>query len=126
MNPCQNSVLESPDSVRQTSVSEFCSFVNERVRDAEDPLSTAVVCEYQAEAVRLTRYDVNPETLNLLLDTLLNTLEYMGKQWHDHHNRGNWKKHVLHLFSPHPGLHKRSARISPASEKPESVASANY
>lgn len=63
------------------SVLYFCQFINQFLQDSDDPLKTVLMCEAQAEAVRLRRQDVNFETIDLLLDTVLNVLHYMGTKW---------------------------------------------
>ena len=55
--------------------------VNEQVQQSEDPSKAAKHCERHAEVLRISRQDASVETVNLLLDTLLNTLEYMGEKW---------------------------------------------
>lgn len=67
------------------SVAQFCKVVEEYARQSHDPHLTARVCETQAERLRISRQEVSVETIDLLLDTLLNTLHHVaegeGRKW---------------------------------------------
>jgi hypothetical protein len=67
------------------SVAQFCRVVQEYARQSHDPHLTARVCETQAERLRISRQEVSVETIDLLLDTLLNTLHHVaegeGRKW---------------------------------------------
>ena len=74
-----------PDEISadETSIAQFCEFVDYYTRHSNDPLSTAAVCEQQAETLQITEYDVTPETIHLLIDTLLDAIEHLEKKWLD-------------------------------------------
>jgi len=44
---------------------------------------TAAVCEQQAETVRITQQDVNRENIQMLIDTMLVTIDHIEKKWLD-------------------------------------------
>ena len=80
------------------SLSHFCEFIEYYSQQSEDPLSIVAVCEDQAEAVRITRQDVNVETIDMLLDTMLNVINHMGDTWTEAQEQKQWKNRVKHLF----------------------------
>ncbi|PIE35324.1 hypothetical protein CSA56_04680 [candidate division KSB3 bacterium] len=61
------------------SVSQFCHFIEYYSQYAKDPRTVAMLCEEQAEAVRISKQDVSVETIDLLLNTMLNTLYNMSE-----------------------------------------------
>lgn len=67
------------------SVAQFCRVIEEYARQSHDPHLTARLCETQAERLRISRQEVSVETIDLLLDTLLNTLHHVaggdGRKW---------------------------------------------
>jgi hypothetical protein len=65
------------------SLAHFCQFVNKRIRLAQDPGNTAALCENRAEAVRITKNDINQDTIDLLLGTLLDVIAHLEKKWLD-------------------------------------------
>ncbi len=65
------------------SLVQFCRFVETYTRLTSDPLTTAAVCEDQAEAVRITRDDLTPETIDMLLETLLNVITELERRWYE-------------------------------------------
>lgn len=67
----------------ESSISHFCAFVDFYTRKSADPVNTALVCEEQAEAIRLEPQDLTPENVQLLLDTMLNAIDHLGKKWLD-------------------------------------------
>jgi len=66
-----------------TSLIQFCDFVEFFTRHASDPLRTTLVCEQQAEVVRIAPQDVTLENMHLLLDTLLTAMDHLEKKWLD-------------------------------------------
>ena len=66
-----------------TSLAQFCEFVDYYTRHTTNPLATSVVCEQQAETLRLTAQDVTPETIQMLIDTLLDVIDHLEKKWLD-------------------------------------------
>jgi hypothetical protein len=71
--------LRAPES----SISHFCAFVDFYTRKSTDPVNTALVCEEQAEVMRLEPQDLTQENVQLLLDTMLNAIDHLGKKWLD-------------------------------------------
>ncbi len=67
---------ESPLSIQpnQTSVSDFCRLVEQYSQQTANPHILADLCETQAEALRITRQDASVDTVDLLLNTMLNSL----------------------------------------------------
>lgn len=63
------------------SVEHFCKYIDHYIRLVMDPKFVGVVCENQAEAVRITKKDINGETIDLLLETLLSVINHMGEKW---------------------------------------------
>lgn len=94
------------------TLTDFCHFINKYLELLEDPQTIALVCEQQAEAVRITQQDVTPETLDLMLDTMLNILHHMGKQWAEAQEQKQWttrlktlirrRKHSKQINNPIP------------------------
>ena len=80
------------------SLSHFCQFIEYYSQQADNPLSIVEVCENQAEAVRITRQDVNVETIDMLLDTMLNVINHMGDIWTETQEQKQWKNRVKHVF----------------------------
>ena len=80
------------------SLSHFCQFIEYYSQQSEDPLSIVAVCENQAEAVRITRQDVNMETIDMLLDTMLSVINHMGDKWTEAQEQQQWKNRIKHVF----------------------------
>jgi hypothetical protein len=80
------------------SLSHFCQFIEYYSQQLEDPLSIVAVCEDQAEAVRITRQDVNVETIDMLLDTMLTVINHMGDTWTEAQAQKQWKNRVKYVF----------------------------
>ena len=80
------------------SLSHFCHFIEYYSQQSEDPLSIVAVCENQAEAVRITRQDINAETIDMLLETMLNVINHMGDTWTETQEQKQWKNRVKHVF----------------------------
>ena len=57
-----------------TSVADFCRFVEQYSQQTANPHVLADLCEAQAEALRITRQDASVDTVDLLLNTMLNSL----------------------------------------------------
>ena len=92
------------------SVAQFCRVVEEYARQSEDPRLTARLCETQAEMLRINRQDVCVETIDLLLETLLNTL---------HHVAGRSRRSRWSFFSRLFVLRSQKTRKhSPQTRKP--------
>lgn len=58
----------------QTSVADFCRFVEQYSQQTANPYLLADLCEMQAEALRITKQDASVDTVDLLLNTMLNSL----------------------------------------------------
>jgi len=67
----------------ETSIAQFCEFVNYYTQHSTDPLATAAVCEQQAETLQITEHDVTPETIQMLIDAMLDAIEHLEKKWLD-------------------------------------------
>lgn len=67
----------------KTSLVQFCEFVNYYARHSTNPLATSAVCAQQAETLRITAADATPETIRLLVDTMLNAIDQLEKKWLD-------------------------------------------
>ena len=65
------------------TVAQFCQFVDYYTRHSTDPMSTAAVCEHQAEEIYITPHDVSQETIDLLIATMLNVINHLEKKWLD-------------------------------------------
>ncbi len=65
------------------SIGHFCDFVDFYTRHTSNPMCTALTCEKQAEAIRITQGDLSPETIKLLLDTMLTAIDHLEKKWLD-------------------------------------------
>ena len=57
-----------------TSVADFCRLVEQYSQQTANPHVLADLCEAQAEALRITRQDASVDTVDLLLNTMLNSL----------------------------------------------------
>ena len=71
------------DMAPETSLAHFCAFVDFYTRQCNDPLSTSLTCEKQAEAVEILPQDLHPETIRMLLDTMLEAIDHLEKKWLD-------------------------------------------
>ena len=56
------------------SLRQFCNFVEYCSQEVDDPETIAEICEAHAETVRLTAQDVTMESIDMLLNTMLNSL----------------------------------------------------
>lgn len=70
--------IQGREQQEMQSVEQFCRLVEEYARQSHDPRLTARLCETQAEMLRINRQDVCMETIDLLLETLLNTLHHVA------------------------------------------------
>lgn len=62
------------------SVQDFCHFIEYcSQQQSIDPQHLAQLCEQQAEAVRIGTDDISPETVDLLLNTMLNILTHLAE-----------------------------------------------
>jgi hypothetical protein len=61
------------------SIAQFCDLVDACLRANRDPRATVERCEQQAETLRVTPEDATPENLQLLIDTLLNTIDQLDR-----------------------------------------------
>jgi hypothetical protein len=98
----------------ESSVAHFCAFVDFYTRKSTDPINTALVCEEQAEELRLDPQELTPETVQMLIDTLLNAIDHLGKKWldeqiqHDHRKQQH-RQDVARLYQQLSGLQARYA-----------------
>jgi hypothetical protein len=61
------------------SLRQFCNFVEHCSQEIDDPERIVDMCEAHAETVRLTAQDVTMESIDMLLNTMLNTLYNMSE-----------------------------------------------
>ena len=80
----------------ESSVAHFCQFIAYYTQQSTNPMHTALACEKQAEAVQITDQDLTPETIRLLLDTMLNAIDHLEKKWLDE----QIQREEAHLHSP--------------------------
>ena len=73
----------SETEASETSLAHFCAFVDFYTRQSNDPLSTSLTCEKQAEVVEILPQDLHPETIRMLLDTMLEAIDHLEKKWLD-------------------------------------------
>ena len=76
-------VTGDPISSDETSIGHFCHFVDFYTRHTVDPMCTALTCEKQAEVIRITQQDLSPETIRLLIETMLTAIDHLEKKWLD-------------------------------------------
>ena len=69
--------------LEETTVAHFCEFVDFYTRHARNPLCTALTCEQQAEAIRISDQDLCPETIQMLIETMLTAIDHLEKKWLD-------------------------------------------
>lgn len=69
--------------LNDTSIVHFCEFVDYYTQQSTNPLFTALTCEHQADAIQITDQDLTPETIRLLIDTMLSAIEHLEKKWLD-------------------------------------------
>lgn len=67
----------------ESSLAHFCAFVDFYTRKTADPFNTSLTCEKQAEAVEIAPEDVTPENMQMLMETLLETIDHLEKKWLD-------------------------------------------
>jgi hypothetical protein len=72
-------VCKTPIKPFSPSLKDFCRLVEECSQQTDDPRVLAALCESQAEALRITREDASVEAIDLLLDTMLNTLQHLAE-----------------------------------------------
>ncbi len=63
------------------SIVSFCRFIEQYIHQALDPTVVAVMCEKQAEAIRICERDITGATIDIMLETLLNVIESLGQKW---------------------------------------------
>jgi hypothetical protein len=69
--------------LEETTIAHFCEFVDFYTRHARNPMCMALACEQQAEAIRITDQDLCPETIQLLIETMLTAIDHLEKKWLD-------------------------------------------
>jgi len=65
------------------SLSYFCQFVDDYTCHSVEPMSIAAVCENQAAEIRITRQDLDLETIYMLIETMLTAIGHLEKKWLD-------------------------------------------
>jgi hypothetical protein len=107
----------------ESSVTHFCTFVEFYTRKSTDPVNTALVCEEQAEVLQLDPRDLTSENMQLLIDTMLNAIDHLGKKWLDEQIQHETRKQqhrqdVAHLHQQLIGLQRElRARPQPLHQK---------
>jgi hypothetical protein len=74
---------KNPALLEDTTLAHFCEFVDFYTRHAKNPMCMALACEQQAEAIRITNQDLCPETIQLLIETMLTAIDHLEKKWLD-------------------------------------------
>lgn len=80
------------------SLEDFCRVVEECSRRTGDPRVLAALCESRAEALRIESGDVTLENVDLLLNTMLNSLAYLAEA----REQKRWPNRVKALFQGQP------------------------
>ncbi len=62
------------------SIRQFCNFINFSIQEEMAPSTFLQTVELRAEAVRLVKKDFSPDCVDLLFDTLLNSMNYLKKE----------------------------------------------
>jgi hypothetical protein len=111
----EESCADNPMFVEETSLSHFCEFVDYYTHHASDPLYTAAACEQQAEAVRITPPDVNQESIQMLIETMILAIDHLEKKWLDEQilrEESEQRHHQdrVHLHSNSVKLHRKQKR----------------
>ena len=91
-------VRTSPVEPFSPSLKDFCRLVEEYSQHTDDPRVLAALCESQAEALRIEKRDVTLENVDLLLNTMLNSLQYMAEA----REQKRWPNRVKALFQGEP------------------------
>jgi hypothetical protein len=78
-----NGLAENAPEEQESSIDYFCAFVDFYTKQSDDPLHTSLVCEEQAEAVRITADDLSPETVQNLISTMVVAIDHLEKKWLD-------------------------------------------
>ncbi len=76
------------------SLEDFCRFLESYGQQTDSPQNIAALWESQAEALRISRKDANVENLDLLLNTMLNTLQHISET----QEQKRWTNRVRALF----------------------------
>lgn len=74
-------------------------------------MSTAAVCEHQAKEVCITRQDVNQETIQMLIETMLNVINHLEKKWLDE----QMQREDLEQRQSEPKRHQEKHRLKHSS-----------
>lgn len=79
-----NTTIILPNQSYSPSLEDFCRTIEMCSRQTADPRMLAAICKTQAETVRIRRDEVSLETVDLLLETMINTLHGMAAAWEQH------------------------------------------
>jgi hypothetical protein len=71
-------------------------------------MCTALTCEQQAEAIQITDQDLCPETIHLLIETMLTAIDHLEKKWLDEQIRWEESEQRHHRDLSH--LHARNLK----------------
>ena len=80
------------------SLTDFCRLVKQSTESSQNPAETVELCELHAETVRIRPQDVTSETIDVLLDTLLQVITNLENQRRQERQQRRWifqfKKHL--------------------------------
>jgi hypothetical protein len=62
-----------------SSLEDFCRFLDVYGQQVNSPQAIVALWESQAEALRISRDDASVEAIDLLLDTMLSTLQHLAE-----------------------------------------------
>ena len=91
-------VRKTPIESFSPSLKDFCRLVEECSQQTDDPRILAALCESQAEALRIEKRDVTIENVDLLLNTMLNSLQHMAEA----REQRRWPNRIKALFQGEP------------------------
>jgi len=82
-NQTTNAAVLEDTILEETTLAHFCEFVDYYTAQSTDPLLTTAACEQQAKTLQLTPHDATPESLWMLIETMLLAIDHLEKKWLD-------------------------------------------
>jgi hypothetical protein len=107
----QENPVPPEEPIEHLSITQFCAFVNDYTRHCTNPLAASAVCEQQADLVRVREPDLTPETIRLLMDTLLETIDHLEKKWLDEQIRR--EEAEAQTYRQTPAVKRQTTRVAP-------------
>ena len=107
----QSSLSIQPD---HTSVADFCRLVEQYSQQTANPHTLADLCEAQAEALRITRQDASVDTVDLLLNTMLNSLWNLAEAQEQRRWTARVKSAMARLLTPPKARQTAPQRVAQA------------